>query len=170
MNNNEDFINVNIQEYVKKGLETGALGLSPAAKFARIYARKGILNEQIRTIMANGLEETVNTVKIDPETNELDWVVTNPDGEQYIVSNSTFIKKYEIDPENPKMYKPKGRPVLVTRIFDNISFTAPWGEIMNIKAGGYLIVNSETDIYGIQEAEFNNTYRFVEPEKHSKSK
>lgn len=162
MNNKEAFYEVNIRDYVKKGLESGLLSLSQVEKFGRIFARKGILDEEIKTIMANGLNETINFVKIDPETNEVDWVVTNPGGEQYIVKNSVFRKKYEIDPEDPKKYKPKGDPVLATRINENICFKAPWGETMYIKSGGYLIVNSETDIYGIQEEAFLQTYKFVD--------
>ena len=34
---------------------------------------------------------------MDPETDEPDWIVTNPDGEQYIVPDKTFRKKYEVE-------------------------------------------------------------------------
>ena len=108
--------------------------------------------------MANGLEETRNTVKLDEKTGEPGWIVTNPDGEEYIVEDSIFKKKYEIDPENPTQYKPKGGPVLSSPIDEHIEFEAPWGETMKLEAGGSLILNGPNDIYGIQKAEFDNTY------------
>ena len=148
----------NITEYVREGIKSGRLTVDEVAKFARIHARQGVLGEEIITKMANGLEETRNTVTADEKTGEPGWVVTNPDGEEYIVADSTFKKKYEIDPENPEQYKPKGGPVLSSQINEHIEFNAPWGEIMRIEAGGSLILSGPEDIYGIQKAEFENTY------------
>lgn len=148
----------NIAEYVREGIKSGRLTVDEVAKFARIHARQGTLGEEIITKMANGLEETRNTVVADEKTGEPGWVVTNPDGEEYIVPDSTFKKKYEIDPENPEQYKPKGGPVLSSPINEHIEFNAPWGEAMKIEAGGSLILNGPEDIYGIQKAEFENTY------------
>lgn len=148
----------NITEYVKNGIKSGKLIVDEVAKFARIKARQGTVGEEVMTQMANGLEETKNTVKIDKTTGEPGWIVTNPDGEEYIVEDSIFKKKYEIDPENPSQYKPKGAPVLSSTIDEHIEFTAPWGETMRIEAGGSLILSDLNDIYGIQKAEFENTY------------
>ena len=148
----------NIAEYVREGIKSGRLTVDEVAKFARIHARQGSLGEEIVTKMANGLEETKNTVTADEKTGEPGWVVTNPDGEEYIVPDSTFKKKYEIDPENPEQYKPKGGPVLSSPINEHIEFNAPWGEVMKIEAGGSLILSGPEDIYGIQKAEFENTY------------
>lgn len=148
----------NISEYVREGIRLGRLTVDEVAKFARIRARQGSLGEEIITKMANGLEETRNTVTTDEKTGEPGWIVTNPDGEEYIVADSTFKKKYEIDPENPELYKPKGGPVLSSQINENIEFNAPWGEIMKIEAGGSLILSGPQDIYGIQKNEFENTY------------
>lgn len=148
----------NIAEYVKEGIKSGKLTVEEVAKFARIHARQGLLGEEIVTKMANGLEETRNTVTADEKTGEPGWVVTNPDGEEYIVEDSIFKKKYEIDPENPEQYKPKGGPVLSSPINENIEFDAPWGETMKIETGGSLILSGPSDIYGIQKAEFENTY------------
>lgn len=148
----------NITEYVREGIKSGKLTLDEVVKSARIHARQGVLGEEIITKMANGLEETRNTVTADEKTGEPGWVVTNPDGEEYIVADSTFKDKYEIDPENPEQYKPKGKPVLSASINEHIQFDAPWGKIMKIEAGGSLILNGPKDIYGIQKAEFENTY------------
>lgn len=147
-----------ITEYVKEGIKTGKLPVDEVAKFARIQARQGKVGEEIVTKMANGLEETINVVKLDEKTGNPGWVVTNPDGEQYIIEDSTFQKKYEIDPEDPSVYKPKGLPVLASQVNEDIEFDAPWGEKMKIEAGGHLILNGPGDIYGIQKAEFEGTY------------
>ncbi len=155
----------NIAEYVEKGLISGKLTVEEVAKFARIHARQGIPGEEVVTKMANGLEETKNTVKLDEKTGNPGWVVTNPDGEEYIIEDSTFQKKYEIDPENPEQYKPKGGPVLSTRINEHIEFQAPWGETMKIEAGGSLIISGPSDIYGIQKDEFKNTYKNTDKSK-----
>lgn len=148
----------NIAEYVREGIKSGKLTVEEVAKFARIQARQGSLGEEIVTKMANGLEETRNTVIADEKTGEPGWVVTNPDGEQYIVADSVFKNKYEIDPENPDQYKPKGGPVLSVPINEHIRFMAPWGKEMKIECGGSLILGGPNDIYGIQSTEFNNTY------------
>ena len=160
----------NIAEYVKEGIKSGKLTVDEVAKFARISARQGAVGEQVITQMANGLEETKNTVKIDEKTGEPGWIVTNPDGEEYIVEDSIFKKKYEIDPENPSQYKPKGGPVLSSTIDEHIEFDAPWGETMKIESGGSLILSGPNDIYGIQKAEFENTYASTGKDKQESLK
>lgn len=50
------------------------------------------------------------------------------------------------------------------QINEPISFTAPWGEKMNIDKGGYILQdpNNPNDIYGISGKDFDSTYRFNE--------
>ena len=84
--------------------------------------------------------------------------MTNPSGEQYLLKDSTFKKKYEVLDEFNSIYKPKGGVQIFIQIPDNISFTAPWGEEMNIEKGGYLNITDKNDIYGVQEKEFKETY------------
>lgn len=148
----------NIKEYIIKGIIQGTLTVDEVVKFARIQARQGKLGEELITRMANGLEETRNTVKLDKETGEPGWIVTNPSGEKYIMNDSTFKKKYEIDPENPSQYKPKGGPVLSFLVNENIEFNSHWGETMKLEAGGYLVASEPQKIYGVQKDEFKKTY------------
>ena len=145
----------NIAKYVKEGLKSGKLIVDEIEKFARIKARQGVVGQRINT----ALDNTTNTVKLDEKTSEPGWVVTNPGGEEYIIDDSTFKKKYEIDPENPKQYRPKGGPVLSTKLPENIEFVAPWGETMQIPATGFLILNGPKDIYGIHPKAFAETYK-----------
>ncbi len=152
----------NIADYVAEALRNGTAEISEVAKFARITAVQGVEGQEVVTTMANGLEETRNTVTLDPTTGEPGWIVTNPGGEQYIVADSTFKKKYEIDPQNPEVYKPKGGPVLTMKLDEAVAFDAPWGGEMRIEAGGSLVLSGPNDIYGIQPQEFADTYRETE--------
>lgn len=145
----------NIAEYVKEGIISGRLTVDEVAKFARIRARQGNVGEVVDTILDN----TTNIVRLDEKTGEPGWIVTNPGGEEYIVDDSAFKKKYEIDPDNPSQYKPKGGPVLSTPLNENIEFVAPWGENMQVPAGGSLILNGPTDIYGVHPEAMKATYR-----------
>ena len=159
---------VDVLEYVKNGIQSGLLSFAEAKKFQRITARQGKLGEKVQTILANGIEETQEReVKLDEKTNEPGWVVKNINGpEQWIIEDSVFKKKYEIDPEQPGVFKPKGGPMLAAQISENLEITPPnWGgDIQKINAGGYLLMDptDPSDVYGIGEEEFNNTYKFTE--------
>lgn len=148
------FKEVNPKQYVQDLIAAGA---KPAVftKSAKVKARKGTVGEKIVTKMANGLVETTNAVK-----NDGDWIITNPTGEEYIIKKETFEAKYNLTPNEKGEYMPKPSPQKFLRINEDISFTASWGEKMNIAAGGYLNVSGieSGDVYGIQKDEFNKTY------------
>ncbi len=171
----EDFIYVNVKEYVENGIKVDQLVPREAEKFARIIARQGQVGEKVVTYSTQGMIETTNEVELDPTTNQPGWIATKTEnGEpivdefghlnQWIISDSTFKKRYEVDPENPELCRPKSGPQIFVQIPHNISFDGPWGEVMNIRAGGYLNITDLNKIYGIQERDFNDTYRFTEEE------
>lgn len=163
----DDFKKINAAEYVEYLKSIGA-PFDRFYKFAKVLARQGMEGEEIKTIMANGLEETVNSVKVDAESGQPDWVIKNPGGEEYIITDKNFKKRYEITGEENleefSVYSSKRAEITAVQIKENVSFTAPWGSEMNIAAGGYLVVNNPTDIYGIQYEEFLQTYKPVEGE------
>ena len=161
--NNMNFRKIeNIKEYLTEGLKSGKIQSKTYQKSGEITARVGEIGEEIVTVMANGLQETKNTVTVDENGNP-GWVVTNSTGEQYIVSDSVFKKKYERIVETEDRFRPICNPITVAQIDENISFTAPWGEIQNLIAGGYLVFNKDfDDVYGIQEEEFVETYGIIE--------
>ena len=148
----------NIKQYVQEQIKNRIIMPSKYVKATTITARKGIIGERISTITSNDLYETNNIVSKDLNGN-VDWVVTNITGEQYIIKDFEFNKKYEPDEGASNMFKPKGKPITAGQIHEDISFTAPWGEAMSILAGGYLVFTDMDDIYGIQESEFNMTYK-----------
>lgn len=160
---NVEFKNVeNIKDYLTDGLNCGKFKTKTYQKSGEIIARVGKIGEEIFTIMANGLQETKNTVTVDENGNPA-WIVTNSTGEQYVVSDSVFKSKYEKIEGTEDRFKPVWNPITAVQISENISFAAPWGEIQYLANGGYLVFNKEyDDIYGIQEDEFNKTYDLVE--------
>ncbi len=151
----------NIKIYLAEGLKNGKLQSRTYQKFGEITARSGIVGEQIVTIMSDGLKETKNTVVADEKGNP-GWVVTNATNEQYIVKDLDFKAKYEKIDGTANKYKPVWYPITAAQIDENICFVAPWGEIQNLLAGGYLVFNEDfDDIYGVQEKEFVKTYKNI---------
>lgn len=63
--------------------------LSPLYKKSIVVqARKAHEGEVVRTILEDGFEETVHTAK------DTEWVVTNPQGEQYVLTDNLFRARY----------------------------------------------------------------------------
>lgn len=150
----------NISEYVSDGINNGTIKPGKYVKSTTIKARKGIVGEKISTIMLNGVHETDNTVSQDKDGN-VDWVVTNITGEQYVMKDAVFNEKYEPVENSCDVFKPKGKPIVAGKVNEDISFIAPWGEIMNLVSGGHLVFSDMNDIYGVQEEEFNRTYKKI---------
>ena len=148
--------NDQLQDYVVKLVESG---VEPRyyKKYARVEAVQGEEGEEVVTVMADGHVETSNKVVKDEDGN-CGWIVTNPSGEKYIVPHKTFAKRYDLEVGADGKHAPKGAPIKAIQISEDIEFTASWGEIMVIKAGGYLNISNKDDIYGIQEKEFYETY------------
>jgi hypothetical protein len=121
-----------------------------AQKTALVQAEVVPTGTQVTTRMKNGLVETHNVAKGDNT-----MLVTNPDGEQYLVGSEKFSKRYDARGD---LYSPKSSPVKTIQVREDVSFTAPWGEEMKIARGGVLVNAGENDIYGIQREEFANTY------------
>lgn len=142
-----------VVELVKQGAE-----IKSYRKFAVVTARQGTLGEVVVTKMKNGLEETRNTIGVD-ELGNLDWIITNPDGEEYVVKDKKFKERYEVLDASANTYQPKKEVNYFIQTTYNLTFTAPWGEEMTIKKGGYLNITNIREIYGIQKDEFLNTYK-----------
>lgn len=154
-----------ISDYVKTGIKNGTLQIMEAVKGASITAKRGVPGQIVRTYTrsedGSDFYETKNIVKVD-KNGQPGWIVTNPDGERYIVKDEDFKAKYIQDADGSNVYRPKGKPVLVAGITEDISFIAPWGEEMNIQAGGFLVLAGKDDIYGIQGPAFAKTYVITE--------
>ena len=131
-----------------------------AYKVANVTARKGKVGEVVETVMKNGMRETKNIVSYDPVTGEPDWVVTQANGEQMIVTDSKYRSLYYVadaEPGQEVTPVPLNRPML--ELDENVCFMTSWGEMQYINAGGVLVTLSSNDIYGIQQEEFERTYK-----------
>ena len=134
------------------------LPLRRFVKRAAVSARPGSPGERVVTTLADGFRETENTVGVDPRTGAPDWVITAPSGERYIVRNAAFRERYIPDPDASGRYIPAGKPVLAAQVPEDLCIRAPWGELQAIRAGGWLIVAGEGDVYGNSEDEFLSAY------------
>lgn len=159
------------------GIKNGTMIPKEAEKFARIVAKQGQVGEKVISwsvdSLSHEIQEKVAYVQNDENTNQPGWIVTKVDEDgnimldnnnhvnQWIIEDSVFRKKYEIDPENPTLFKPKGGPQIFVQINDNIILNQ-WGEDMKIAAGGYINITNINDMYGISERDFNDTYQFTE--------
>ena len=157
----ENYQEVKVEKYVKDGLVSGKLTPIEAEKFARIIARQGTLGEEVISwsvdSLGNAIEEKRDTVKVDSKTNNLGWIVTKADEQgnpildnnghinQWIIEDSTFTKKYEIDPNNNLIFRPKGGVQLFVQIPDNI-ILEQWGSKMQIAEGGYINITDPSDM------------------------
>lgn len=173
----ENYIKVEVTSYVKQGIENGTMVPRQAEKYARIIARQGVLGETVVSwsvdSQGNELQEKVAQVQLDTQTNHLGWIATKVDEQeniivdknghinQWIIDDTTFLKKYEIDPENPSLCRPKGGHQIFVQITDNIILNQ-WGSDMKIAAGGYINITNVADMYGISQRDFEDTYRFTD--------
>jgi len=172
----EVYKKVEVVSYVKEGIENGTLIPVQAEKFARIIARQGNVGETVISwsVDQDGKEvqEKVNKVELDKETNEPGWVVTKVDEQgmiivdnnnhtnEWIIEDHTFKDKYELDPANPSLFKPKGGIQIFVQIPDNIILNQ-WGSDMKIAAGGYINITKVDDMYGISQRDFEDTYKVL---------
>lgn len=168
----EEFKKVNVYEYVKEGLATGKLVPFEAEKFARIMARQGTIGETVISWSVDSegkeLKEKEAVVELDKETQKPGWVVTKLDENgypvedknghlnQWIIADSVFKKKYELDTKDT--YKPTGAIQIFVEIKDNIVLEQ-WGSEMQIAAGGFINITNVGDMYGISARDFNDTYK-----------
>lgn len=169
----------NLGDYISQN----GLQMRPASKFQRVNAQSGksYINQYgkgqgmdkrkigrmvrkggapLTTVAGDGTQETNNMVT-------RNHTVLNNVGNtnnRWAAETPTFNRKYEQDTSAQGVYKPKGGPMNAAQINEPISFTAPWGEKMNIDKGGYILQdpNNPNDAYGISGKDFDSTYRFNE--------
>ena len=143
-------------------LEKNKSNIKHYRKFAKVKARQSAGGEEVQTKLNGRDESEVRT------TQPNDWVVSNIEsqGENQIVDDKTFRKRYDV--ANPKgdIYSPKAAEFFgVVYNGEKISFAPPnWGgDIMHIE-NGYMIGGPNPnefnkDFYGIDPVAFSKTYK-----------
>ncbi|MFZ1110727.1 MAG: PGDYG domain-containing protein [Rhodomicrobium sp.] len=123
----------------------------------------------VETVLANGRKETKNTA------HPGDYIVTGAGGERYVVKPDVFAARYEPKTGHPGVYLARGHVKAIPNPFNRqLHIVAPWGEIQH-GAADCLVVDiydpatSKRDgkPYLINRAEFDATYRIVDPASSS---
>ena len=180
----ENYKKVDTVKYVSEGIKSGMLVPVQAVKYARIVARPGVLGEEIISWSVdsegNEVKERVSKVSTDATTGNPGWVVTKVDemgntiidknghSNQWIIEDSKFVKKYEVDPENPALFRPTGGVQVFVEIPEDLTLFQ-WGGEYNIARGGYINITNPDDMYGISERDFDDTYRIINQDKKTKT-
>jgi len=143
-------------------LESNKAQIKHYKKFAKVRARQSQGGEQVQTKIDGRNETDVRT------TNPGDWVVSNLEsqGEEQIVDDVTFKKRYDV--ANPKgdVYSPKGANFYgLAYSGEPISFSPPnWGGSKQNILKGYMVGGPDPnqfskDFYGIDPEAFAKTYK-----------
>ena len=90
-------------------------------KQGQIKARTATAGEEITTTLEGGTKETVN------KAGAGDWIIINPNGEQYIISEKKFLDRYEATTKSG-IYSAKGYCRAIQNPFGKpIEIMASWG-------------------------------------------
>lgn len=164
---------VKVEEYVKELLERGSQPIQ-AEKAGRIYARDGVIGEEVITWSedenGNAIVERKDTVKLDPETGKPGHVVTklgedglpivdhNNHTNTWIIGDKKFTERYQPDTSmGDNIYMSSAGIQTFIKIEDDIVMEQ-WGKQYQIAAGGYINITDLNDMYGISARDFADTY------------
>lgn len=108
------------------------------------------VEQRIVTVTADG-KETENMAKVG------DFIFSGPSGERYVLTDAKLRKNYQGIPGQTLV--PEQSPRMVARYDgrDTVNFKAPWGEMMVLKPGDFL-VKGDDGYYRIAAKEYKLTY------------
>lgn len=145
-----------------------------ATKTREVKARGVVLGENVVTMplatidgKVCGLSETQQIVT-EEHVARGDMVVTNPDGETYIVKGPKFQKLYAQTGEG--VYKPQGEAKIFVTATQDICFMTSWGEMQFSPKGSKLCISDLSDIYSVTDIAFGATYEEKELSKDEANK
>jgi len=130
-------------------------------KTATVKARRVTSSQNVTTAFGDFVE-TKNTAKVG------DWIVTNPDGEEYILTDENFRSKYESS-STAGTFKAIGKIKAIKNPYKkDIEIVAPWGSPQFGDANSWLAVSLDSsgkpvdsDRYIIENGAFDHTYSRV---------
>lgn len=165
-----------LQGYVQGLLDRGT-PVHVAEKTARIAARQGTPGEEVISwsAAADGSEvlEKKSVVAVDEKSGESDWIATKVDGQgepvvdanghtnDWVITDPTFKRKYEADPERAGIFRPAGGPQRFVQL-DEAIHVEQWGSFWNVDAGGWVNITDPKDLYVVSGRDFADMYRIVE--------
>ena len=169
----EDFIRVDVRDYVNKGIENGDLVPFWAIKYGRVRARRGNTGEVVNTYTDGGILERENQVSVDPQTGNPGWILTKctPDGEiiideygnknEWIMDDSDFILEYSMVPNMDGVFMSVDGPQLFVQVLTDMVMVQGEKE-MHVECGGFINITDYSSCYAISERDFNDTYRVMD--------
>jgi hypothetical protein len=131
-------------------------------KTSQVLARPAKKGERIVTSV-KGEDRTENRAKAN------DFIIKNPSGEEYIVSEDIFSERYKLIGKNPetsdyKQYQAIGTVWGFQYKGPDSKIEAPWGEKQIVKNGDMIVSRKKDDfkdIYSVQLDIFKDTYETV---------
>jgi hypothetical protein len=171
----EEFLRVDVRDYVNSGIANGDLAPFWAIKYGRVRARRGTVGEVVNTYTDRGILERENVVKIDSITGNPGWIITKctPDGEvlideygnknEWIMEDSDFIQEYVLDSNLDSVFKSVDGPQLFVQVLTDMVMVQGDRE-MHVECGGYINITDFSSCYVISERDFNDTYRVMDTE------
>ena len=124
-------------------------------KFGTVQYIIADAEQEVVTITSSG-EETRNTAQIG------DYIVTNPDGEKYVIKPTKFESRYKkVDDTTAEC---TGSCWAAKWEGEYFEFTASWGQAMPCFDGDMLASPDPefSEVYRIGRKEFENTYKLAE--------
>lgn len=147
-----------------------------AEKSGSVVARRAVPGERVRTWSQDGIAEA------DEVGREGCFFLTKagPDGRPLVdahghenmwqVDEATFRKKYDVPEDGvvdgATVDVKKGQPQDFIQVDRDVAFLVPWGEnganiLQFVAKGGYMNVTDPSDVYGISERDFEDTYSVI---------
>lgn len=149
----------NIKQYLKNGILKGILKPFYIVDIAKVTARQGKVGEIINSFTLEGNYSTTKTV-FRTTNGEIDWVVTNGNGDSFVLDDETFKNNYK-ETNVLNEYVPVEREKLAIQINELVQFRNKRGNSYRIMPGHYVIADEKDDFYELTPKALENHYKIV---------
>ena len=170
----------NIIEYVNKGVTNNTLKIINANKITLVSVKRGTVGEEIITWgidkEGNPIVEKIDNVRIDPQTNKPNYILTklnrkgsivldqNNNPRQWIIEEAAFLELFDQNNRNPVIYEHKDATEQFVRANRSITVLIH-GQPYHIEKGDYINITDPINMYIIKKEEFIANYKQEETEK-----
>lgn len=147
----------NIKKYLKEGVEKGILKPFYAQNIEKVTARQGKVGEIINSFTLEGNYSTTKTV-FRTSNGEIDWVVTNSNGDSIVLDDETFKNNYE-ETSVLNEYVPVKRDKLIIQVHEMVQFRNKRGNTYRIHPGHYIVADEKDDFYELTPLALEKHYK-----------